>query len=544
MGGSSAAIFSPSETVCKMNVHQTQSTISFQSIISLIAMSMLMGCTAMTKSPESAINSTAQSQPMVQTESGDVQGSRDGDIHVYRGIPYAAPPVDALRWRAPQPVTPWQGVRLATTFGFNCTQPDNPKDNGIGAYASSEDCLTLNIWTPAVAAKDKSALPVMFWIHGGAFTSGSGSAALFDGRKLAERGVIVVTINYRLGYFGFFSHPLLSQEADKTNTLAPANFGLMDQIAALQWVQRNIARFGGDAKNVTLFGQSAGGVAVQHLMLSPAARGLFAKAIVQSGRGLERISSLATAQSTGRNLITRIDPNIQTVEALRAIPTEKINALGMPSIYDGFGPIVDGHTVMSSVREGFSNGRQVNIPLLVGFNDIELPVQFLGDTSKLEASILLTPANREKAIAAYGSEELFRAHIYGDYHYALPAIKIAEAHRRAGAPTFLYRFSFVSIAMQGRLKGAPHSSERQYVFGNLKSSPWPTTDIDADVARVVGDYWSSFAKTSKPSSTVAWPMFKTNAQILDIPSAIPAVHSIDEIAPRLNKVADLYKVAD
>ena len=241
------------------------------------------------------LSSQASAPGRVHIDSGDLQGVVAGEIASFKNIPYAAPPVGNLRWRPPQPVTPWSGVRPADKVGALCIQKINSSDNGVGPPPASEDCLTLNVFAPA--AKSTQPLAVMFWIHGGGFVNGSGTAALYDGTELAKQGVVVVTINYRLGRLGFFAHPALLKESP--NELQ-GNYALMDQIAALQWVKRNIGVFGGDPNNVTIFGESAGGAAVNTLMIAPPARGLFHKAISQSGLGRERRMLLDRAAPDGK----------------------------------------------------------------------------------------------------------------------------------------------------------------------------------------------------------------------------------------------------
>ena len=230
----------------------------------------------------------------VRIDTGAVAGVAAGDVVSFKGLPYAQPPVGALRWRAPQRAKAWDGVRVADRYGAICMQKI-AKDNGVGLQPASEDCLTLNVFA-AVGATTPAKLPVMVWIHGGGLVNGSGTAELYDGSALARQGVVVVTINYRLGRFGYFAHPALTAEA---NGEPVANYGLMDQIAALEWVKRNVAAFGGDARNVTIFGESAGGVSVNRLMMIPAVRGLFQKAIVESGAGRETDRSLAEAEAAG-----------------------------------------------------------------------------------------------------------------------------------------------------------------------------------------------------------------------------------------------------
>ncbi|HKJ93667.1 MAG TPA: carboxylesterase family protein, partial [Longimicrobiales bacterium] len=231
---------------------------------------------------------------LVRVDSGRLRGAVADSVASFKGIPYAAPPADSLRWRPPQPVKPWSGTRQATTYGFLCMQKINPNDNGVGPGPAREDCLTLNVWTPV--ARHGGPLPVMVWIHGGGYVNGSGTAALYDGTQLARQGVVVVTINYRLGRFGFFAHPALTKESPDGPL---GNYGLMDQIAALKWVRRNIHAFGGDSSEITIFGESAGGGSVLRLMISPMAKGLFRRAVVESGLGRERMARLDTTNARG-----------------------------------------------------------------------------------------------------------------------------------------------------------------------------------------------------------------------------------------------------
>lgn len=472
----------------------------------------------------------------VAVAGGSIAGVQEGAALVYRGTPYAAPPVGPLRWRPPQPVLPWKGVRAATRFGANCLQPANPRDNGIGPGPASEDCLTLNVWAPAERGEGKR--PVMVWVHGGSFKGGSGSAALYDGQALARRGVVLVTLNYRLGHFGFFAHSALSRDAAGDEL---ANYGLMDMVAALQWVRRHITTFGGDPEKVTLFGASAGGVAVQHLMLAPAARGLFAQAIAQSGRGMEAVTPLAVAETQGWALIDGLAPGVRDAAALREIAAERIAALPALSIYDGFGPILDGRIVRTPVWEGFSRGQQARVPFIVGFNSHELPSAFLGDTRRLESAMGLSDAVRQAAVAAYGGEAAFKDRAFGDHFYAAPAIKIARAHAASGAPTHVYRFDFVSTSMRGRLKGAPHASDRQYVFGTLGASPWPTDAEDETVAAVMGELWATFAAGARPAGPTAWLPFAPGERVLDIGGEVPELRPLADVAPIMLSVEGAYR---
>ncbi len=299
----------------------------------------------------------------VKTKSGDVAGATANGLSVWKGIPFAAPPVGDLRWKAPQPIS-WSGVKQATTFGAACPQPERG-DGGVGAPATQdEDCLTLNVFAPAGAKN----LPVMVWIHGGAFRLGFSSSPLYDGAELNKQGVILVTVNYRLGLLGFFAHPELTREAKPGDPIG--NYGLMDQIAALQWVQDNIAAFGGDPKNVTAFGESAGGSSMIYLLANPKAKGLFSKAIVESGGGLQRPVDLAATEKRGVEAAANIGLDAKaTLAGMRAKPaTDWITAQGGLQGGLGFGPFIDGRFVTEAPWQAFRDGRAIDVPLLVGFN--------------------------------------------------------------------------------------------------------------------------------------------------------------------------------
>lgn len=484
-------------------------------------------------------------RPRAALDTGVVLGTREDGIDVFRGIPYAAPPVGPLRWRPPQPAAHWTGEREAYRFGPMCLQPPNPRDHGVGTGPASEDCLTLNVWAP-VQRRD-GPLPVMVWVHGGGFTGGTSSAPLYDGRALARRGVVLVTVNYRLGHFGFFAHPALSRSSGSEPL---ANYGLMDLIAALRWVQRHAAAFGGDARQVTLFGQSAGGVAVQHLMVAPDARGLFARAIVQSGRGLEVPMRLAAAEARGLALSLGAEsPGLVPPDSavLRALPAERIAAWPAPMMHEGFGPVLDGRIVPMPVWEAFVRGQQARVPVVIGFNEVELPGAFLGDTGRLEASFGWSGSVRAAVHAAYGGEAGFRERGLGDQIYAVPALRIAQAHA-AHAPTYAYRFAFVAPFMRGRMPGAPHSSERPYVFGNLAASPWPIhSDEDRAMADLMGALWVDFAREGRPAAATVWPPLPAAAGVagrggvFDIAGPQPRMRPFDEIAPPLAVVHGTHR---
>ncbi|MEJ2679314.1 MAG: carboxylesterase family protein, partial [Gemmatimonadota bacterium] len=427
---------------------------------------------------------------LVRVDAGQLRGTVSDSVARFKGIPYAAPPVGPLRWRPPQPVQPWSGTRDATKYGDLCMQDINPDDNGVGPGPASEDCLTLNVWAPVDHAG--APLPVMVWIHGGGYVNGSGTATLYDGTRLAKQGVVVVTINYRLGRFGFFAHPALTKE----NPDGPlGNYGLMDQIAALKWVRRNITAFGGDSADVTIFGESAGGGSVLRLMISPMARGLFGKAVVESGLGRERMARLDTtnaiglpsAEAAGKAFMDALGDTSSDPAQLRAMPAADILSGGDPNLFAGGGPIIDGKVLTMDVDQAFAKGIEAKVPLIIGTNSLEFPV-FDENSPLFKEVVTFSPQERRKAIAVYGGLQPYREHIVSDLLFTEPARYLARRHAANGEPVYLYRLSVVSPSVRDRFKGAVHASERQYVFRTLGASPWPTSPGDSAVARSMSAY--------------------------------------------------------
>jgi para-nitrobenzyl esterase len=482
-----------------------------------------------------ALPASQNSQTTIQTRSGAILGTIGHDVLVFKGIPFAQPPVGALRWRPPQPVKPWEGVRSATEWGPVCMQ-ERKIDPGIGPGEPSENCLTLNVFEPAAT---KALHPVMVFFYGGGFTQGSASAAIFDGTYLAQQGVVIVTCNYRLGRLGFFAHPALTKEA---NGDLVANYGLMDQIAALKWVRDNIAAFGGDAGKVTIFGESAGGISVNNLMISPLARGLFHAAIAESSFGRERTETLAEAEKSGIQEARRWGVTSETVEALRQVPAGSIIAVDAKDqpfscFLDGHVPIIDGQVVPESVVNGFSAGHEAAVPFIIGVNELELPPAFPPPSLESRAPLYsqLPPELRTQ----YASEEDFKNNFLSEAVLAEPASLIAAYHARR-APTFVYRFGIASDALLEHLTAAPHGSELPYIFQTYGSAAFPMGPRDALLGQTFAAYWIDFGKTQDPngSGRPVWPKFK-NAMILTFTNTGP-VPRPDPLATRLRAITAGY----
>ncbi len=451
---------------------------------------------------------------ITRIDSGMLKGVEKNGVIAFKGVPFAAPPVGDLRWRAPAPAEKWPGVRDASAHGPICMQKMPNPDNGIGQYSASEDCLTLGVWTTRLDRNARQ--PVMVWIHGGGFVNGSGSAELYDGSQLARRGVVIVSINYRLGRFGAFAHPLLTKEAAGKPT---ANYGVMDMIASLEWVKRNAVSFGGDPNNVTIFGESAGGMAVNRLMISPKARGLFHKAIVQSGAGREiplqltKANSLGqpSAEATGEAFAKSIGASAATTADLRAIAADRIIAAGDPSVAEA-GPAIDGVYFPVSVSEGFERNLEAPVPYLAGSNSMEWPATPATLHATLSRMMPVSPAEQDKLAQAYPDTETFAANIVGDLVFTEPALYLAKLHGANQNPVYLYRFSVVSESVRDRMKGTRHAQERQYVFDTMHTAPYPSDANDKVQAKVVGDYWAAFAKSGDPNGVgrPVWPNLTQN----------------------------------
>lgn len=486
-----------------------------------------------------------EANPTVRTTSGIVRGVTEGETSIFRAIPYAAPPVGEFRWRPPQPVKNWEGELDATKPCKDCGQsgfgPNAPKISPN----SSEDCLFLNVWKPANSTA-QSKLPVMVWIHGGGFTGGSGSSPQNFGYETTKNGVILVNINYRLGRMGFFAHPALSAEFPNE---PKGNYGYMDQIAALQWIQKNIAAFGGDPKNVTIFGFSAGGVSVHSLLTIPAAKGLFHKLISESGGGRDGVLTgrpikkedadvfyKVSAETIGLNFARKNSiegTDASALSKLRALSAEKIidggqetDGPGGPRIYSG--PILDGKLVVETAESAYMAGRQPKMPLMIGNCSAENSGPFVNTSKTKEELFGLFGDLEAEAKTAFDPDgtKTFNEVITKfntDWVWGEPARMTARAFLANGAPAYVYQFGYVPIASQQRFPyGAGHGSEVSFVFNTLNArwgAPAEATPQEKELASVMNRYWTNFAKTGNPNGQGLpnWPLYNNkNQDMLDI----------------------------
>ncbi len=472
--------------------------------------------------------------------------SADGKVRTFKGIPYAAPPVGSLRWQAPQPASPWTGIRKAVEYGPRCMQGPVFSDMVFHDAGPSEDCLYLNLWMPATPSPKP--LPVMVWIYGGGFVAGSTSEPRQDGGNLSKLGVLVVSFNYRLGIFGFFSHPELARESGHESS---GNYGLLDQVAALKWVRENIATFGGDPSNVTIFGESAGSFSVSALMASPLAQGLFQRAIGESGAFFGSTLSLKPHDVTEKAGVEFAKSALGTdsLAALRARPADELLKAASKSGTFRFAPNIDGYFLPANVAAVFADGKQSHIPLLAGWNadegsyrsffgkDAPTAQNFVAHARKLfgdraDAFLKLYPATSDEE-ARQSAEDLS-----GDQFTAFSTWKWLEMQLKTGnSPVYRYEFDQTLPVPEGVTKGpaaelrAPHAGEIEYVFQVLSSKNLPWRPEDRKVSDLMGKYWTNFAKTGNPNGTglPRWPAYGKGSgypvmHISATPQALPDSH--------------------
>ncbi|MBS0276390.1 MAG: carboxylesterase family protein [Proteobacteria bacterium] len=486
-----------------------------------------------------ALAAPCSAAPVVKAPAGTLAGQADGTVNVFKGIPYAQPPVGPLRWKPPAPLPHWSGTKQATEFGPACIQPVS---KFVSVYSGpalpmSEDCLTLNIWAPANAHN----APVFLWIYGGALWGGASREPMYDGTRLAERGVIVVSINYRLGVLGWLAHPQLSAESPQGIS---GNYGLLDQIAALRWVKDNIGAFGGDPSNVTIAGESAGGLSVMYLMASPDARGLFAKAIAESAYMVSTPAlkdskyGMPSAESIGEKLAAALHaPNIA---ALRAMDARALTDAAAAAFFPPFGA-VDGHVLPDQLVTVFDKREEAPVPILAGFNQGEIRSLRI-----LAPKVPASAADYEKTIRAkYGDLADAFLKLYPssnmqesiwattrDALYGWTAERLVRDQTAIGQPSYLYLFDHGYPAMDNAGLHAFHASELPYVFGTVdRLGPnWPkppATPEEAKLSDAMIGYWTSFARTGKPVAANApdWPAYDSTAAYMHFTRAPePSTH--------------------
>ena len=472
---------------------------------------------------------SAITQP-VRTDKGLVSGvpGSDPDVIAFKGIPFAAPPVGDLRWRAPEFAVAWQGVKNAEGFSSSCVQKISQEHKPwtyefLAHNEVSEDCLYLNVWTSAKAANEKRA--VFVWIYGGGYTEGSTAAPLYDGEKLASCGVVVVTLNYRLGVFGFLAHPDLTRESRHKSS---GNYGTLDQIAALEWVHKNIAAFGGDPERVTLGGQSAGAASVHNLTASALAKGLFQRAIVESGSNVasaatgSRPVNLSEAEEQGAKFAVSKDSH--SIKELRAKPWQDLlpNAANGPSF--AFRPIIDGWVLTAPVNEVFAAGRQNDVPTLTGWTADEASSQAdygkvpaeqwrermrkrFGD--RTDAFLQLYPAATDAQASASQKASAREQNLVSMYLWA------ADRARTGKTKVFTYYWTHALPGPDSARYGAFHSSEVPYVFESLSKADRPWTAQDHEIAKTLGSYWVNFINTGDPNGKglAHWPAFNSQKPV-------------------------------
>jgi para-nitrobenzyl esterase len=476
---------------------------------------------------------------MVKTEQGKVQGKTisGGKVNAFLGLPYAAPPVGDLRWKAPEPPVKWKGERDATKFGAHCAQGRVFDDMVFLDSGPSEDCLFLNVYAPADSS-DKSKLPVLFWIHGGGYSGGASSEPRHNGDFLPLKGVVLVTINYRLGVFGFLATSDLAKEANGT----AGNYGLLDMVAALEWVKANIKKFGGNPDNVTIFGESAGSFAVSTLMASPAARGLFAKGIGESGAAFSDVlptDNLEAREKKDGEWVATL--GVKSLQELRALPTDKILD-AVKAQRGGFPPDLDGKLLTEPVADTYAAGKQAHVPLLAGWNRDEGSFLANGMTAEkwkgMAAGLFKDRAT--EFLTLYPGDTDGQAvdsaiEYGGDSFIAFGTWKWLEAHRKTGESP-VYRYHFELRALPSKYHPgtfAFHSDDIEYLFGTLDTRPGETVRAeDSKLSDQMMSYWTNFARTGDPNGPElpVWPKYDIDDSLIHLDSTITA--GPDTLRPR------------
>jgi len=504
-----------------------------------IAFSALVaGALAATASAAPAAPRSPGARLIVTTTGGTLRGTTAGPADEFLGIPYAAPPVGPLRWQPPQPAAAWTGIRDAAAFAPHCPQPPS----GFGVASTSENCLYLNVFTPPGARDGAHGLPVMVWVHGGAFIAGESDD--YNPAGLVRHGVIVVTINYRLGALGFLADAALASDPGGSS----GDYGLMDQQAALRWVQRNIGQFGGNPRNVTLSGESSGGLSVLSQLISPGSRGLFSRAIVESGTYDLTQATLATAETAGQVFAAKVGCVSQTAACLRALP---VSAIVDNEDFAGYRPDIDGTVLTQSIGPALANGQFNRVPVINGTNRDEWRL-FVAQ-QQLDGAPPVTAANYQASIAgllgvsaataaviaaeyplsAYSSPPVALGAVGTDEIFACPALTADESLSKY-VPTYAYEFNDQNaperyLAPAGFPYGAAHESEVQYLF-SLANTPFPgvLTPSQQRLAAAMKRYWTDLAKTGSPSSSAVpwWPRFDGTSQpMLSLVSPRPQVEA-------------------
>lgn len=483
----------------------------------------------------------------VKTANGILEGTLEqSGVISFKGIPFGAPPIGDLRWKEPQPVTDWQGIRKANKFGPRAMQAPIFGDMGFRSDGMSEDCLYLNVWTPAKTGK--AALPVLVYFYGGGFVAGDGSEARYDGESMAQKGIVALTVNYRLGAFGFLSHPELTKESPHN---ASGNYGLLDQAAALKWVQKNIAAFGGDPKKVTIAGESAGSVSVSAQMASPLSRNLIAGAIGESGSLLGTLSAtpLNNGEKTGLEFAKSL--NASSLADLRGVPANELLEASSKFGPFRFSMTIDGYLFPKDPYEIYKNGEQAHVPLLVGWNSEEMNYRTVLGNEKptkenFEKAIRkLYGDQAEEVLKLYASEsdegiEAIATELAGDRFIAFSTWRWSDMHSQTGSkPVYRYLYERARPAMRPEMgnaspglaggvqrgngttptpqaKGAVHSAEIEYAMGNLsKNKVYAWTNEDYKVSRIMQDYFANFIKKGNPNGAgiPLWSPIVNNGQV-------------------------------